>query len=143
MSRRVAGDEAILEAARRILARETSVQTQRRLGRLVAQELRREDAGVGLTAERVRRLLARAGFVKLEYRARKGEREKVLHKCPVCWGELRRVKNQTLFGGEVTLVLRCGDCGYWTGKEKRVPTYYVFHYTGPGSGEGPSFGTRA
>ena len=39
----------------------------------------------------------------------------------------RYVKNQTIWGGEVTLEFRCRRCGYWTGKKKRVPTRYVFH----------------
>lgn len=128
MAHRVAGDETIVGAARRVLSREKSVATQRRLGELVASELRQDDAEVGLTAARVRRLIATQPFVKVEYRARRAVRQRPFHRCPVCRGALGRVKNQTLFGGEVTLVQRCGACGYWTGKEKRVPHYYVFHY---------------
>lgn len=128
MTFRVAADEVVVAAAQRVLARERSVSTQRRLGLLVEAELRREDDAFGVTAGRVRRLVAAQPFAKLEYRARKGGREKTLHKCPICGGALGRVKNETLFGGEVTLVLRCAACKYWTGKEKRVPTYYVFHY---------------
>ena len=138
MPYRVADDEAVVAAARRVLSRENSVSTQKQLGRLVQAELRREDDAFSVTADRVRRLVATQSFVKLEYRARKGEREKMLNRCPICLGPLARVKNQTLFGGEVTLVLRCGVCGYWTGKEKRVPTYYAFHYRGPKAPTTPS-----
>jgi len=39
----------------------------------------------------------------------------------------KRVKNLTIWGGEVTIEFRCNKCGYWTGKKKRIPTRYVFH----------------
>ena len=38
------------------------------------------------------------------------------------------VKNLTIWGGEVTIQFQCSDCGYWTGKKKRIPTRYVFHF---------------
>lgn len=124
----MADDEAVRAAAQRVLARERSVQTQARLGRLVEEELRQKDGNFSVTPDRVRRLIATSPFARVEYRTRRGPRGKVLSQCPICGSGLSRVKNQTLFGGEVTLVLRCPTCGYWTGKEKRVPTYYMFHY---------------
>jgi hypothetical protein len=104
------------------------VETQKRFGALVAAELQRETPPATVTPERVRRLCAAASWCRLEYRTREGSGHKVLHHCPVCGGRLERVKNQTLFGGEVTLVLRCERCHYRTGKRKRVPTFYSFHW---------------
>src|SRR5688572_2373351 len=115
-------DAAIVDAARRVLVSAKSIVSQREMHIQVVRELREIDKSTRVTPGRVRRVLATQPFVHLELRARKGPREKVLTKCPVCTTRLVRVKNQTLFGGEVTLTLRCPACGYWTGKEKRIPT---------------------
>lgn len=121
-------DAAIIEAARRVLGSAKSIVSQREMHTQVLRELRQLNSKAGVTAERVRRVLATQPFVRLELRARKGPKEKVMTRCPVCGTRLERVKNQTLFGGEVTLTLRCPACNYWTGKDKRIPTLYIFHY---------------
>ena len=121
-------DAAILDAARRVLASAKSIVSQREMHTQVLRELRQQNSKAAVTPERVRRILATQPFVRMELRARKGPKEKVLTRCPVCGTRLERVKNQTLFGGEVTLTLRCPACGYWTGKDKRIPTLYIFHY---------------
>lgn len=123
-----ADDERVLGAARRVLAERHTVPTQRRFGDFVNAELQKETPHVSVTAARVRRLVAAAAFCRLEYKARDGPAEKVLSSCPVCGGRLDRLKNQTLFGGEVTLVMRCPRCHYRTGKKKRIPTVYSFHW---------------
>lgn len=135
-------DAAIIDAARRVLQSAKSVVSQHEMREQVVRELRTQDPHATATAARVRRLLATQAFVRLELRARKGPKEKVLTRCPVCGTRLERVKNQTLFGGEVTLTLRCPACGYWTGKDKRIPTLYIFHYQvfsriSSGSGQEP------
>lgn len=127
---RGADDASVLAAAERVLRRRRYVVTQREFGRLVAEELGTNGPTRPVSGERARRLAASAPFCRLEYHARNGPKEKVLHACPVCAGELMRVKNETLFGGQVTLVLRCRACGYRTGKQKRVPTLYMFHWRG-------------
>lgn len=129
-------DAAILDAARRVLASAKSIVSQREMHIQVVRELRQENSKASVTAQRVRRILATQPFVRLELRARKGPKEKVLTRCPVCGTRLERVKNQTLFGGEVTLTLRCPACGYWTGKDKRIPTLYIFHYQAPDKPDG-------
>ena len=121
-------DAAIVDAARRVLASAKTIVSQREIHAQVVRDLRERDPQAGVTAERVRRLLATQPFVRLEMRTRRGPKEKVLTRCPVCTTRLERIKNQTLFGGEVTLTLRCPACGYWTGKDKRIPTLYIFHY---------------
>jgi lysophospholipase L1-like esterase len=121
-------DASIVEAARRLLASAKTIASQAEMGRQVLRALRESDPQATVTPARVRRLLAVQPFIRLEMRTWKGPREKILNRCPVCSTRLERVKNQTLFGGEVTLTLRCPACGYWTGKEKRIPALYVFHY---------------
>jgi hypothetical protein len=121
-------DAAIVDAARRVLVSAKSIVSQREMHIQVLRELRTIEPEAGVTPERVRRVIATKAFVRLELRSRKGPKEKVLTKCPVCSTRLVRVKNQTLFGGEVTLTLRCPACSYWTGKDKRIPTLYIFHY---------------
>jgi len=122
-----AADERVLAAARTVLEIHGTVDTQKRFGELVLDVLRQDDPAAGVTGPRVRRLVASAPFCRLEYRSREGRADKPLNRCPVCASGLERVKNQTLFGGEVTLVLRCPRCRYRTGKRKRVPTFYSFH----------------
>ena len=67
---------------------------------------------------RLRTLVLNSGLVQVEIHTRDGDPDKLLHRCPVCSGPLERVKNQTIYGGEVTLEFRCILCGYWTGKKK-------------------------
>lgn len=123
-----AADGEVLEAARRVLAEHHAVPTQRRFGELVNADLARTGSDARVTASRIRRLVASAPFCRLEYRTRDGDAKKVLSRCPVCGSALDRLKNQTLFGGEVTLVQKCRVCHYRTGKKKRVPTVYAFHW---------------
>ena len=47
-------------------------------------------------------------------------------KCPVCGGQMKAMKNITIYGGTVTLGHKCKRCGYWTGKTRRVPSRYIF-----------------
>lgn len=138
MARRVPDDEEVIEAARRVLKSAKTLVSQRELRRRVLDELHRSDADMGLGEERVRRLVAIQPFVRLDLHSRRGSRDKVLTRCPVCDTKLSKLRNQTLFGGEVTVTLRCPRCQYWSGKEKRIPTLYIFHYVGIQE-EAPSF----
>lgn len=123
-------DAEVIAAVRRVLQRATTIVSQRELRHQVVRELERTRPGAAVGEERVRRLAAVQPFVRLELHSRRGDRQKVLNRCPVCDARLERLKNQTLFGGEVTLTLRCPRCHYWSGKEKRVPTLYIFHLQG-------------
>src|SRR5688572_154044 len=107
MASRIADDAAIIEAARRVLVSAKSVVSQREMRRQVVRELQANDSTASAGEGRIRRILSTQPFVRLELRARRGPKEKILTKCPVCETRLTREKNQTLFGGEVTLTLRC------------------------------------
>jgi hypothetical protein len=138
MAYHVPADEDVLAAAHRVLREAKSVVSQREMRRLVLLELRRHDKTSVVGGERMRRLLATHPRVRVEMRARPGPREKILNRCPVCDSALLKQKNQTLFGGEVTLTLRCSKCAYWTGKEKRIPTLYTFHFVGKDGEQAPT-----
>ena len=120
-------DEAVLGAARAVLERHGTVLTLGRLVILVRAQLGDSVRDPVLGGVRLRRLMAHSPFCRMDVRTRKGPRDRVLTRCPVCRSGLRKIRNQTLFGGEVTITLRCPACPYWSGKEKRIPTLYTFH----------------
>lgn len=123
----IPSDEEILGAARKVFKRYHTVSSQHRLKTLVEKELHTKTKQFCVSGPRLRTLVLNSGFVHVEIHTREGDPDKILHKCPVCGGSLLRVKNKTIYGGEVTLEFRCRVCGYWTGKKKKIPTLYVFH----------------
>ncbi len=123
----ILSDEKILGAVAKVFAKNHKVSSQHKLKKLVEKELQRKKQQAHVGEPRLRTLVLNSGLVQVEIHTREGDPDKILHKCPVCGGSLARVKNQTIYGGEVTLEFRCGQCGYWTGKKKKIPTLYVFH----------------
>jgi hypothetical protein len=113
-------------ALRRVMASAGTVGSQTKLLEMVNNELAKGDALYRVGPQRLRRICATSGFCAMEVRARKDSAPDASNECPVCAGSLQRVKNKTLFGGTVTLQYRCARCPYWTGKERRVPTRYLF-----------------
>jgi hypothetical protein len=128
MSYHIASDEQIQKALKKVLTNFRTVSTQIRLKKLVEKELNTKKIKYGLSEARLRAIAIKSDFVKLEIHSREGDPKKTLNKCPVCLGGLKRVKNLTIWGGEVTIEFRCPKCGYWTGKKKRIPSRYVFHF---------------
>jgi len=127
MAYHIPSDEEIKKAATKILKKYRTVSSQYRLKELVEQELKTDKNEFHVSGSRLRNLVLKSGLFRIEIHSREGSPDKVLNRCPVCNNSLKRVKNQTIFGGEVTIELRCSNCGYWTGKKKRIPTLYVFH----------------
>jgi len=127
MAYHIPSDEEIKKAATKILKKYRTVSSQYRLKELVEQELKTKKDEFHVSGSRLRNLVLKSGLFRIEIHSREGSPDKVLNRCPVCNNSLKRVKNQTIFGGEVTIELRCLNCGYWTGKKKRIPTLYVFH----------------
>ncbi|MCD6108487.1 MAG: hypothetical protein J7J89_03295 [Thermoplasmata archaeon] len=129
MGYKIASDEQIKKVLRRVLSKHPHVHSQGKLKMLVINELnKRRKKKFTVSEKRLRGIAARSGFVKIEIHSREGDPQKVLFKCPVCDGPLKRVKNLTIWGGRVTIEFKCPLCGYWTSKKKRVPTLYVFHF---------------
>ena len=127
MTYHIPSDEKVRKAVTKVLKKYRTVSSQYRLKELVEQELKTGKNEFHVSGSRLRNLVLKSGLVRIEIHSREGSPDKVLNRCPVCNSSLKRVKNQTIFGGEVTIELRCSNCGYWTGKKKRIPTLYVFH----------------
>jgi uncharacterized protein with PIN domain len=123
----ISSDEEILGAVKNIFQKYHTVTSQNKLKKLVEKELQIKKKQLHVSEPRLRTLALNSGFVQVEIHTRDGDPDKLLHRCPVCGGSLERVKNQTIYGGEVTLEFRCALCGYWTGKKKKIPTLYIFH----------------
>ncbi len=127
MSYHIPSDEQIENALKKVLTKFRTVQSQTKLKTLITKELITKKKEFGVSGSRLRDIAINSNFVKLEIYSREGDPRKLLAKCPVCGSALKRVKNLTIWGGEVTIELNCSNCGYWTGKKKRIPTRYVFH----------------
>ncbi|UCH72138.1 MAG: hypothetical protein JSW62_00905 [Thermoplasmatales archaeon] len=127
MKHHMPSDEQVQTALNKVLKKFRTVQSQNKLRMLVSKELTKKTKGTGVSGQRLRNIAIKSDFVKLEIHSREGDPKKILTKCPVCESTLKRVKNLTIWGGEVTIEFSCPSCGYWTGKKKRIPTRYVFH----------------
>jgi len=127
MSYHIATDNQIESVIRKVLKKFRTVNSQNILKKLVEKELNTKKKKFGVTASRIRNVALNSDFIKLEIHSREGDPKKLMYKCPVCKSDLHKVKNLTIWGGEVTIELNCKRCGYWTGKKKRIPTRYVFH----------------
>ena len=124
-SYRIPKDEQVLAALRRATDLKPIVDSQRKLKRLVERELRGEE-GFKVGEGRVRRIAIDSKLFELRINTRETEQRKSMVKCPVCDSRLRRLRNETVYGGTVTLGYKCPTCGYWTGLRRRVPVRYTF-----------------
>ena len=127
MTYHIPSDEDVIDAVRIVFKKYPTVSSQRKLKTLVDKELQSKKDVFQVGEPRLRLLVLTRKLAQVEIHTREGDPDKILHKCPVCGGSLQRVKNQTIYGGEVTLEFRCSRCGYWTGKKKKIPLLYVFH----------------
>lgn len=127
MNYHIPSNDEIKEVLKDVLRKFRTVQSQNKLKDLVIKELNKKKKKFGLTGNRLRNIAINSDFIKLEIHTREGDPDKLMVRCPVCRGNLKRVKNLTIWGGEVTIEFRCPTCGYWTGKKKRIPTRYIFH----------------
>ena len=128
MQYHIPSDEEVQKALFNVLKEYRTVSSQGKLKQLVTDELNTKKMNYGVTGSRIRNIAVNNDFVKLEIHSREGDPKKIMNKCPVCSNSLKRVKNLTIWGGEVTIQFSCTKCGYWTGKKKRIPSKYVFHF---------------
>jgi len=124
----IASDDEVRSALLDVLKKYRTINTQAKLKNLITKKLNNKKKKYGVSPKRLRNIAINSDFVKLEIHSREGDPKKSMNKCPVCGQNLSKVKNQTIWGGKVTLEFKCPNCGYWTGKKKRIPTRYVFHY---------------
>ncbi len=128
MTYNIPSDEKVKKALKKILKQYHSISAQTKLKKLVEKELKTKKKKFHVSENRLRKLVINNNLARLEIHSREGDPKKVLNYCPVCSNILKRVKNLTIWGGEVTIEFKCTKCSYWTGKKKRIPTLYVFHY---------------
>jgi uncharacterized protein with PIN domain len=126
MNYHIPSDEQIESALRKVFEKVHAVQSQNKLKELITEELSTKKEKFGVSGTRLRDIAIKSDFLKLEIHSREGDPKKLMTKCPVCSAVLKRVKNLTIWGGEVTIEFNCPKCGYWTGKKKRIPTRYAF-----------------
>ena len=130
MSYRIPPAELLAEVIREVLKRRPMVISQRKLTELVLKDLKRIDEEYSATEERIRKVAIDQGAAKIEIHCREGEERSRHSRCPVCGSKMRRIRNETIFGGTVTLGYKCTKCPYWTGLKRRNPIRYVFYGDG-------------
>jgi DNA-directed RNA polymerase subunit RPC12/RpoP len=126
MAYRKPSDTEILEAIKDALQRHGVISSQRKMTEFVLKELKRHDSDYAVSEPRVRRLAIDNGLAKVEIHARESDQKTSARDCPVCGGKTVKIRNETVYGGTVTVGYKCKTCGYWTGLKQRVPTLYVF-----------------
>jgi hypothetical protein len=127
MKYHIPSDEQLRKAVLKVLQSYRIISSQQRLKELVEKQLKTKKKDFHVSPARLRKIVLQKKLAKIEIHSREGDPHKILYKCPVCGYSLKRVKNLTIWGGEVTIEFRCSFCGYWTGKKKRIPTRYVFY----------------
>jgi uncharacterized protein with PIN domain len=128
MTYHIPSDEQLTTALKKVLKKSRTIPTQTKLKKLVLKNLNKGKIKYGVTGDRLRKLAILSNIAKIEIFSREGDPKKPLRACPVCNHSLKKVKNLTIWGGVVTIEFQCPKCGYWTGKKKRIPTRYIFHY---------------
>ena len=123
----IPSDEEVIKALQEIFKNYITISSQHKLKKVVEKGLKTKKKQFHISEKRLRNIVLNNGLAKIEIHSREGDPHKILTRCPVCDDVLKRVKNLTIWGGEVTIQFRCSKCGYWTGKKKRIPTLYVFH----------------
>ena len=119
-------DGDVIIAIRNVLARFRVIDSQRRFKELVEQELEQGDVVYHVSGTRLRRLALISGIANIEVHTRGDGGEMVGTTCPVCDTELKESRNMTVYGDTITLSYVCPNCAYWTGKDRREPSRYVF-----------------
>jgi predicted RNA-binding Zn-ribbon protein involved in translation (DUF1610 family) len=114
-------------AIREALREQKTVISQNKLTELVNFNLRNMDPQFRASEERIRRTTLMNKLAKVEIQTREVQDKSSKATCPVCGKRMRRLRNETIFGGKVTLGYKCRACGYWTGLKKRVPVRYIFN----------------
>lgn len=127
MSYRVPTMEVLAVAISDVLREHGSITSQRLLAELVREKLKRLDSSYSVTEERVRKSAIQAGLVKVEVESRDSGIKMKMGRCPVCASRMRKVRNETIYGGSVILGYRCTACPYSMGITKKVPIKYIFH----------------
>jgi ssDNA-binding Zn-finger/Zn-ribbon topoisomerase 1 len=126
VSWKFAEDEAILEALRRALEGRKTMCSQRELREKVLRELKKANPALTATGPRIRRLAITSRLAHVDIQWRETDRKTARFHCPVCGSQLKATKNETVFGGTVTLGFYCPVCPFRTTVRRKEPTRYTF-----------------
>ena len=122
-------EEDVIEATKKIMEERGIVNSQKKLHGLVVKELKKMAPDFKLSEERLRIIALSMDSISIDIYTRESEEESIsLEECPVCYGEMKQVRNETIYGWKVTLGKVCKNCPYWTGRKKKIPTRYVFKW---------------
>ena len=125
MSYRIPSEEEVVKAIENCLARTPHMRSQRELCEAVSAELACQDQDYRIGAQRIRRIAVRNNLVKLEITYSSTDRP-LSDTCPVCGGNLRSIRNRTLYWDTVELMRNCDSCGYSAkGTETRPARYGI------------------
>jgi DNA-directed RNA polymerase subunit RPC12/RpoP len=127
MAYKVPRADVLAEAIRCVLNEQNTVISQNLLAELVNACLKRDDPDYTASEERIRRVTLIRKLARVQIVTREADERSRHARCPVCGAKTKRIQNETVFGGTVTLGYKCRSCGYWTGLRRRVPTRYIFH----------------
>lgn len=127
MSYRIPPADTLAEAISEALEGRPMVVSQQKLTEMVLKKLKDKDPNYAATEERIRKLLIDRNLAKIEIHTREAEDRSRHGRCPVCSSKMKRIQNETIFGGTVTLGHKCIKCPYWTGLKRRIPIRYVFY----------------
>lgn len=127
MTYKIPKADVLALAIREALRDQKTVISQNKLTELVNANLRNMDPQFRASEGRIRRTTLVNKLAKVEIQTREVQDKSRNAPCPVCGKRMRRLQNETIFGGRVTLGYKCRACGYWTGLKKRVPVRYIFN----------------
>jgi len=127
MSYRIPPADTLAEAISEALKGRPMVVSQQKLTKIVLKKLKDKDPEYTATEERIRKLSIDRDLAKIEIHAREADDRSRYGRCPVCSSKMKRIQNETIFGGTVTLGYKCTKCPYWTGLKRRIPIRYVFY----------------
>ncbi|MFP4051854.1 MAG: hypothetical protein ACLFVB_08965 [Thermoplasmata archaeon] len=122
-------DDEIEDALRYVMRRMKGINSLNKLRKLVIKQLKNIDKDYTVSSERLRKIAVTSSYINTIIYTREGKKKKKFSgKCPVCGGKLNLTKNETIFGGSVTLGYKCTECPYWTTIRRRIPIRYSFEY---------------
>lgn len=116
----------IIEAIRKAFDERMTMCSQKELRQRVLRELRKMDSSLTVSGPRLRKLAITSGIAKVDITWRETDRKTARFHCPVCDSELKAQKNETVFGGTVTLGFKCPMCPFRSSLKRQEPTRYVF-----------------
>ncbi len=127
MSHHIPDEDLISKIILRVLQDKNIVGSQAELTREVLKHLKRYDSSFTVSGKRLRKIALKIPSVHVEIRCKNSHKiVEDMKICPVCGEKMEKIENMTLEGEKITMGFRCPSCPYWTGKNLRIPSRYIF-----------------